>query len=334
MAKQVLVVGGGSIGERHARCFGKVDGVAVSMFEINPQLLEQLNAKYAFERTFTNWDDVPLGDFDVAVICTPANFHLPMVSRALECGCHVLCEKPLAVDPQGADEVIEQAKRSGLTTAVAYVWRCNAATRALKEVIGSGRLGPIRQVVGFWGQHFPTFRPAYAKVYYKDHKTGGGAIQDAITHNINAIEWMLGPSQSVYCDADHMVLPDVEVEDTVAMTLRFPQSAIGVMTINQFQKPNQGFYEFVGVETSARFWYPTMSVEVFDPQTQKWDGKAYPIHDRDEMFIAQAETFLRCVETGEPVPCTLEEGLATLRTIRAAFQSWETGRAVKTGNSA
>ena len=64
---------------------------------------------------------------------------------------------------------------------------------AMKAALDSGRFGRPVQLVAVCGQHFPTYRPAYREIYYRDRATGGGAIQDAITHVLNLGEWLIGP---------------------------------------------------------------------------------------------------------------------------------------------
>ena len=330
MAKEILVVGVGSIGERHVRCFGQLPGITVSACEINEGLLARIKEKYRLRQTFTDWNSIPLEQFYAVVICTPANLHVPMIRRALEHSCHVLCEKPLAVDLAGVEEMIEFAESSDRVTAVAYVWRCNAALHAFKAIVDSGTLGQIQQMAACWGQEFPRYRPAYADIYYKDHKTGGGALQDAVTHIVNFLEWILGPTSEVFCLADHLVLPKVQVEDTASLTLKFKdRPMIGTLTLNQFQKHDEGTVQFAGTKTSARFDYTKWTVEVFDVEQRIWQGKSYPIYERDEMYITQAQAFLDGVEKGVPRPCSLRDAFGTLKTIQAAFRSWQTGRMVR-----
>ena len=60
------------------------------------------------------------------------------------------------------------------------------SSHAMKQEIDACRFGRIVQVIAVSGQHFPFYRPAYRETYYTDHATGGGAIQDALTHTINA----------------------------------------------------------------------------------------------------------------------------------------------------
>ena len=81
-----------------------------------------------------------------------------------------------------------KSDRSG----VAYVYRAHPALMEMKQALDHGRFGRPLQVVAVSGQNFPFYRPAYRQTYYADRATGGGAIQDALTHVVNAAEWLVG----------------------------------------------------------------------------------------------------------------------------------------------
>src|SRR4029077_9536877 len=108
----------------------------------------------------------------------------------------------------------------GLTAGVAYPYRAHPAVAAMRAAITTGRFGQPLEVIVVAGQHFPTYRPAYRDIYYRDRAAGGGAIQDALTHLINAVEWIVGPTTSVVADAERLKLDGVTVEDTAHVLAR------------------------------------------------------------------------------------------------------------------
>ncbi|MBA4146791.1 MAG: hypothetical protein H0X66_01660 [Verrucomicrobia bacterium] len=84
----------------------------------------------------------------------------------------------------------------------------------------------------------PGLRPAYRDVYYNNHETGGGLIQDALTHLVNAVEWIVGPTGKGFCAARHQALEGVEVEDTACVTAQNGDTLVSY-SLNQFQLPNE-----------------------------------------------------------------------------------------------
>jgi len=292
--------------------------------------VERLRREYDVQEAFSDFDAIDLSAYDVVVVCTPAHLHVPMAKRAVEAGCHVLCEKPLSTGMDGVPELIEAVERRGVRFGVAYVQRAMPPLAELKRRIDAGQIGQVKQVFAAWGQHFPTYRPAYREIYYVDRTTGGGAIQDAVTHLLNFIQWCLGPVASVYCQADHLVLEGVNVEDTVSMILRFRDNdAIGTIVLNQFQTNNSGLYEFAGTEGTLRFEMPGWRVGVC--RNEQWTWPEPRTFERDEFFVHQAEAFLRTVDEGVSPLCTLTEAADTLRAILAALRSAEEHRRVEVG---
>ncbi len=320
----VLVVGGGSIGERHLRCFLRSGRARTSLCDVNPELRARLERDYDVAATFDDYDAIDLSAYDVVVMCTPANLHIPMARRAVEAGCHVLCEKPLSTSLDGVDELAEAIDRKGVVFSVAYVMRAMPPLAELKRRIDAGEIGQVMTVTASSGQHFPTYRPAYREIYYTRHETGGGAIQDAVTHVLNFVQWCMGPMASVCCEADHLVLPGVDVEDSAALILRFRNSpAIGTITLNQFQTNNDARYEFAGTEGTLRREAPSWVLGVC--RKEKWTWSEPESYERDDFFVFQAEAFLDAVDGKAAPVCTLAEAADTLKTILAALQSSREG---------
>ena len=102
------------------------------------------------------------------------------------------------------------------------------------------------------GQHFPFYRPAYRDIYYKDRATGGGAVQDALTHVMNAGQWLVGPIDRLVADVDHQVLAGVSVEDTAHVLSRH-DGVMGCYSLNQHQAPNETTINVICTAGTARF---------------------------------------------------------------------------------
>lgn len=219
-ARSVLIVGVGSIGERHLRCFLATGRAHVSICEVNPELRQKIARQYAVERNYASLEEALATRPDVVVICTPAHLHIPIATAASRAGAHVLIEKPLSTRLDGIETLRRDVTASGRVASVAYVMRAHPALCAMREAIVGGRFGEPVHLAATFGQNFPLYRPAYRETYYRDHATGGGAVQDALTHIINAGEWLVGPVVSLVADTSHQVLDGVEVEDTVNVLTR------------------------------------------------------------------------------------------------------------------
>jgi predicted dehydrogenase len=323
----VLVIGCGSIGERHLRCFLHTGRAAVVGSDTSPDVLTQIARTYPVS-TSPDWRaEVQSGRHDMAAICTPASLHVEMATFALDHGLHVLIEKPLSQALAGIDGLLAAHDRSGRQVAVAYVYHAFPVLRDVHAYLKTGALGPVLQAVVSSGQPFHRLRPAYAKTYYRDRRTGGGAIQDALTHVANWIESVLGPTESVMCDCAHLAVPDVEVEDTVHIGARHGGSHCHY-SLNQFQAPNETFIQLNAAAGSLRIELHRQRWGTFMIESTDWDWRAAAPVERDGHFITQANAFLDQVE-GKTAPlCSLESAVQTLRFNLAALASADRGARV------
>lgn len=249
--KRVLIVGAGSIGERHLRCFQATGRVDLSLCDTNGELRRCVAEKYGIGRVFADFDAALADGHDAAVIATPAHLHVPMALRLAEADMHLLIEKPLSIGLDGINRLQETFHRRRLVAAVAYVIRGHPALAAMKRAIDSGRFGEPVQLVATAGQHFPTHRPAYREIYYTNRATGGGAIQDGLTHVVDASQWLVGPIDALVADAAHQVLEGVEVEDTVGLLARHA-GVLASYSLNQHQAPNESTITVVCRRGTAR----------------------------------------------------------------------------------
>jgi predicted dehydrogenase len=320
----VLIVGAGSIGERHLRCFQATGRADLSLVEIDATKRRTMTERYAIANVFEELGPALQEHPDLAVIATPAPSHIPLVLRLVEAGVHVLIEKPLSTSLDGIDRLQAAIRARRLTVGVAYVYRVHPLLAALREAIRADRFGRPVQLVSVSGQHFPTYRPAYRNIYYTDRATGGGAIQDALTHVVNAGEWLLGPVDRLVVDAAHQALEGVTVEDTVHLLARHG-SVLASYSLNQYQAPNEFTLTVVCERGTVCCEFHEHRWRWMTEPGGAWHDEPIAPLERDTLFIAQANAFLDAVESKTALPCTLEDGLQTLRVNLAALASVERG---------
>jgi hypothetical protein len=130
----VLIIGCGSIGERHLRCFQRTGRCRVTACDTSAPLLERIAQSYGVPVTPDPASAVASGDFDAIVICTPAPFHIPQAIQALDAGRHVLIEKPLSHSLAGLDTLFAARNRAKRHVAVAYVYHVYPFLNAARAI--------------------------------------------------------------------------------------------------------------------------------------------------------------------------------------------------------
>ena len=321
MRRRVLIVGCGSIGERHARCFERTGRADVGLCEINPNVRTRVAQACALAAgAYGDLEPALSAGFNLAVICTPAHLHLPHALQAARQGCHLLIEKPLSTTEEGLDLLTDEVRLRSLVVSVAYVYRAHPALGEMRTAVQSGEFGPPLQVSVQGGQHFPFYRPAYRDIYYRDRATGGGAVQDALTHLVNAVEWLVGPMTDVAADAAHLRLEGVDVEDTVHVLARHGD-VLASYSLNQHQAPNESSITVVCRDGTARFeMHRHRWLSCVQPG-EEWQERRACTLERDDLFVAQAAHMLDALDGPTRPACPLHEGRQTLRANRAILQA-------------
>lgn len=317
----ILVIGCGSIGERHVRTFLATGKCEVIACDNRPAICQLMTERYGV-KTVADWSTL-LTDpsISAAVIATPAPLHIDMAIKCLQAGWHVLTEKPLSTSLDGVDQLVAAQQQAQKFVGVAYVLHFVPSLQAVRQFIQSGKFGAVKHVAVNSGHHFPHARPAYREIYYRDHAQGGGAIQDALTHQANAVEWVVGPTTRLYCDAAHQVLEGVTVEDTVNATARHGDILVNY-SLNQFQAVQETRWDFHAEKGTVRCQVHAQRWGTLALGEDEWTWHEPTLGERDAMYIAQAHAFLNGCNGKPNDLCTLAEGIQTLRFNISALKSW------------
>ena len=323
MPLDILVLGGGSIGERHLRCFQDI-GCAVALCDSNAARLREVAERYQLSRTFDTIESAAREVWYGVVIATPANLHVEHAAALIKSTEAFLIEKPLCTSLDQADRLLALA--AGKWVQVGYVLRHHPATQHVRKLLAEGVIGKLHQVTITAGQNFPSLRPAYRDIYYKSHDTGGGAVQDAATHLFDLLQHLAGPLDWIFCDCAHQELADVEVEDTVHIVARCCGGRIlASIALNQFMAPNETYLQLNGALGSLAIRFHEHRAGIFMLGDSDWTWTEPLVQERDDLFRAQAQNFISSIVKQEPPLCTLDDGLRALTINLAALRSGQTG---------
>jgi UDP-N-acetyl-2-amino-2-deoxyglucuronate dehydrogenase len=162
-------------------------------------------------------------DIDAVSICVPSGLHAQVALDAISAGKHVLVEKPIALTLADADAMIAAAANAGRTLAVVLQNRYNHPMRQLRQLIDNNEMGRIHLGAACvrW------YRP---QSYYEDGWHGtwamdGGALMNQSIHHIDALQWLMGPVQSVTAYTATRA-HRMETEDVAVAILRFANGAL------------------------------------------------------------------------------------------------------------
>lgn len=164
---------------------------------------------------------------DAVFVCTWTAAHERAVELAAAAGVPVFCEKPLSVDLASARRVA--AAGAAVPTMVGLVLRSTPAFLGLRELLSEPEVGRVMNVVFRDDQYLPT-QGMYASTWRGEiDKCGAGALLEHSIHDLDILEWLLGPVESVAAQQGHFHGLD-GIEDTVSVLLRFAGGTIGTLS--------------------------------------------------------------------------------------------------------
>lgn len=224
------VVGCGHIGKRHAEMVVRdPDAELVALCDIRPK--EELGIEAYPVAFFPDLDSLLQADLDIDVvnICVPNGLHAEMAIRAIEAGHHVVIEKPMALQVQDAERVLQTSLKFQKEVFCVMQNRYSPPSVWIKQMIDSGRLGKIYlvQLNCFWNRDERYYKPGG---WHGDASLDGGTLFTQFSHFIDIMYWLFGDIQHIqarFADFNHQQLTDFE--DSGLVTFEFVNGGMGCL---------------------------------------------------------------------------------------------------------
>jgi predicted dehydrogenase len=315
----ILVVGGGSIGQRHVKNL-KALGVSVAVVDVNPDR----------KPDFSSIEAACAADhFQAAFVCSPSRFHMEQATQCAERGMDLFIEKPLSHTLSGTKKLMKLTKLKNLVTMVGSNWKFYPSFQKMKELLDAGAIGKVLSARCEFGQYLPDWHPweDYRKGYSANKKLGGGILLDC--HEFDYLPWFMGKKVTkVFCMAATVSDLAIDVEDVAEAVLQFDGGAIGEIHVDYIQRVYQRNFEFFGSDGTI-LWDTNWKKVVLK---SKINGeKEFPLsegYDVNTMYVEEVKHFLNCVEHRTETITPIEKGAEVLQLILAAKKSAESGKVV------
>ena len=199
MKLRVGVVGVGEISvESHLpvlKRLGSVELAAVCDRQL--AVAKDVAAKFGIRRVYGDLSDMLLKEkLNVVDICTPPRTHASLSILAMEAGCHVLCEKPMATSVQEADQIVDSSRKNGVKFCVAHQNLCNPVVIKARELVASGAVGEILHVETRTYERRDS--PLCQDRNHWCHKLPGGIFFEIIPHPVYLLQAFLKEPELVH----------------------------------------------------------------------------------------------------------------------------------------
>lgn len=263
-------------------------------------------------------------DIDAIEICTPHVTHPAFALAAAQQGKHVLVEKPLATRIEAADAIVAAAQLHHVQIGVVYQMRFTSAAQQLKKWIEEGAIGTPLGARGVLTWHRPTHY--YADSTWKGRwaTEGGGVLINQAIHLIDLMLWYLGDVAQVHAYYANVAHPEVEVEDTAQLYLRFSAGSTGILYASTTYVADAPlFLEITGEKGTCRLVGESALLEK-EGSTIRVESTATPIGGTSYWgsgHHALIDAFYDSVQEGRPFLVDAQEGRKSLAVVLAAYDS-------------
>ena len=317
----------------------------VGVCDVIPERAEQTARRYGTVAFETAEDMIAETQPEAVSITTMPSSHHHLALHALNAGCHVLCEKPVAMNLGEAEEMVQAAERAGRLLSICFEYRYWDESVYLHNRIAAGDLGPVH-AVHTWGGSVYGF-PTIAS-FHRQASAGHGVLDHWTIHNLDLALWLLGNPEpltaSAFCHQRLARYPaglgpslntikleavDPEIEDFAIGFVRLEGGTVITVEANWLQPPSE---RHEGWELLAERGAASISpIRVWHDHGDKWvdatppSGTLAPCDYRMERLITG---FLQAVQTGNPAPVSGAEILRIQRLMDALYESAARGHEV------
>ncbi len=342
---RVGVIGLG-IGRHHIRGYQThPDAEVVAIADLDEARLGEIGAQYSVANRYPSGEQMLLEEeLDVVSIATPNKFHKPLTIAALEAGCHVLCEKPMALNAKEAREMIAAAEGSGKRLMIHFSYRFSEQSQALKAQVDAGVLGEVYFARTLW--HRRRGLPRFGSWFGQKAISGGGPLIDLGVHRLDLALWLMGyprpvwvmgrtydPIASALAREQGVVY---DVEDLAVAMITFANGATLELEaswaahIQEHEWMETRLFGTRGglVQRNVNETYEFEAEVYLERDGAQFDMKLHPprrrASDKNAMYH-----LIESIVNDTPHTATGEEGLLVMEILDAIYHSAEEGRPVR-----
>jgi predicted dehydrogenase len=341
----VGIVGAGGIAKfLHIPGYKRIPDVFISAIsDSDEERAKSLAKEFNIPRVYKNYEEMFDNEGLTAIsICTPNYLHAPIAISALNKGIHVLCEKPMAISIEEAEEMVKASKRTGKILMIGQNQRFRPFNSFLKKIIEKGELGEIYYARGYYLRRKGI--PGIGTWFTNKEFSGGGAILDIGVHILDLVWWLMGMPKPKYILGNTYAIfgpkgigeggwnkgakgmPIFDVEDFGVGLIKFENGKIITLEVSWAShiEKDEGNFLILGTLGGAQLNPPKIFKDI--------DGNPVNIEIPEKNYEwgeGEIEHFIECIKENKEPIVTGEHGLIVMKMLLAIYKSAEIGKAVE-----
>lgn len=341
---KIGIIGCGSIARiRHVPEYQANPDCALTAFYSQSTENARLMAEQYGGICYNDIGEMLAAGLDAVSICTPNSSHSELAIRALDAGCHVLCEKPMAVTLDECTAMVEAARRNHRKLMIANNQRFTPVHQKAREIVRSGMLGKILSFETKFVHRGPDMWTGNSNPWFYDKKKAGmGALGDLGIHKIDVLHHILGESvvsvQAVVKTLDKRY-PDgrlIDVEDNAWCIMETSGGITGSLYAGwTCYAPEQNITVIYGTEGVLYCYDGAESALIIEKEDNVWNYELEGLDNgsgQKEWVMGRSgviDEFVGSILEGREPVSSGEDGLLAMRVLFAALEAGKSGRKVE-----
>lgn len=262
---------------------------------------------------------------DAVLVCNPSSEHLATARAAIEAGCHLFVEKPIAHEAAGVGDLVRAAREHGGTALVGHHLRFHPCLRTLEQWLARGVIGPVLAVRAIVGEYLPWFHryEDYRTMYAARRALGGGVVFSQI-HEFDYLCHCFGMATRLAAVGGHLSSLEIDVDDvaSVLMEVECGGRRIPVHLHQDFlQRPPQRGCDVIGDDGRIHLDLSAVTLTRWDADGEVAEQFIPEGFVRNQLFLDEMRHFLDCI-AGRAVPLvSLADGARSLLLALATHEA-------------
>tara|TARA_Y100000031_G_C8161157_1_gene357050 strand:- start:26 stop:973 length:948 start_codon:yes stop_codon:yes gene_type:complete len=312
---KILIIGLGSIGQRHALNLIKI-GYKNLIFQ-TPNKNKIQNKKLKKIKAYKKLNYALYEKPDLAFICTPTNSHTEIAIKLAKKKINFFMEKPVGNNENKIKKLIKLCKKNKIINMVGYMMRFHPAIIKLKSIINNSKKGDFFYFNSEWGEYLPEWNKYTKKNYKKNYaanKSMGGGVALTLSHDLDTARFLFGDVSGVSVKKNNFNPLKIQAESIIDFNVNFKNNIYGNIHLDYLQKNKIRVWNLIGIKKRVTFDYYKKQLLI-----KKEKGKIfynYKKFDRNKLFLNEIKYFLNCLKKNKKTNCDVDHSYKTLKQFK------------------
>jgi predicted dehydrogenase len=296
----IMIVGCGSIGQRHAKNAKKLGVQNVILCDICMGRLKEFAAELGTNYFYASYHEALKRhpETEAAIISTPSAIHVEPATFFAQNGVPIFVEKPLSNNLDGVDPLIEITGENNVVAMMGQSYRFHEGFIQLKSLLDENIIGKIYHVNYQGGHYLPDWHhdQDYRKEYVAQKRLGGGVLLTSTSHSFDTVQWLFGNIKTIQGWKTKLSHLEIDVEDSVFCLANTEYDVVVICQSDFIQRKNRHEMLIVGKNGHIKADFIKNQIEIFN--IEKVEKIIEYDFNPNQRYVEELIHFFKLIENG------------------------------------